>query len=197
MSSFVFSDYDRTITVYGFLPDTGEYIGKSDCYIPAGTGLPAYCTHKPAPVAPDGMAVVFDVERDDWAIVEDHRGKTAYDIHTREPHLITEPGALPAHLTLLQPQSEFDRWQGSAWEKDIEAEAHFNQRCIEAKKQQLINEAGQHIDILTDKINLGLSSSPDADRVLLDAWRTYRVKIASVDSSLATSEIVWPLKPQE
>ncbi|MGL4857856.1 tail fiber assembly protein [Plesiomonas sp.] len=197
MSKFVFSDDDRTIVVYGFLADTYEYIGKSDCYIPARTGLPAYCTHKPAPVAPDGMAVVFDIERDDWAIVEDHRGKTAYDIETREPHLITTPGALPEKFTLLKPESEFDRWQGDSWEKDVMAEAHFNQRCIEAKKQQLINEASQHIDILTDKINLGLSSSPDADRALLDAWRTYRVKIASVESSLATSEIVWPLKPQE
>ncbi|KAB7715491.1 tail fiber assembly protein [Plesiomonas shigelloides] len=197
MDKFTFSNDNRTITVYGYLADTREYIGKSDCYIPAGTGLPAYCTHKPAPVAPDGMAVVFDVERDDWDIVEDHRGKTAYDTNTREPHLITEPGALPAHLTLLQPQSEFDRWQGGVWEKDVEAEAHFNQQCIEAKKRQLIYEASQCIDVLIDKINLGHSTSPEQDKKRLESWQAYRVQLFDISSAQLIDDVVWPELPPQ
>lgn len=195
MNSFVFSESNRTITVYGYLSDTGEYIGKSDCYIPAGTGLPAYCTHIAPPVAPKGKVVIFNSVSGCWNVVDDHRGKVAYDTKTRQPQTITTLGVLPETLTLLEPQSEFDFWTGKQWKKDNGAErAHLQEKAI-TQKSQLISEASQRIDILTDKINLGMVANESSVRIEIEQWRKYRALLDEVDPALAP-EIEWPVKPE-
>ncbi|MGL5344862.1 MAG: tail fiber assembly protein [Plesiomonas sp.] len=196
MNEFSFSDKDRTIPVYGYLADTGEYIGKSDCYIPANTGLPLYCTHIAAPLAPEGMAVVFDKPHGDWSIVEDHRGKMAYSTSTREPQLITVPGALAEGLTLKQPRSEFDHWVVDVddWVKDENAEATFIQNQAAEQKARLFAEASQRIDVLTDKVNLGIAEDEKSLRAEIEAWRIYRAKLDDIDSVQAPG-IEWPTRP--
>lgn len=42
--AFEMTGENRTIILYNLRSDTNEFIGKSDGFIPANTGLPAYST---------------------------------------------------------------------------------------------------------------------------------------------------------
>ncbi|MGL4925612.1 MAG: tail fiber assembly protein [Plesiomonas shigelloides] len=193
-NTFNFSDVDRTITVYGYLADTGEYIGKSDCFIPATTGLPAYCTHISPPVAEPGKTVIFNDQRGEWEQVDNHRGQTVYSVITRQPQTVTELGALPADVTLLVPSSDFDCWSGQAWVKDDVAERDYQrQQGMMIKRQKMI-DATQRIDVLTDKVNLGMSTNPEETRALIDAWRLYRAQLDETDP--ASVQEIWPSAPE-
>lgn len=181
MNSFSFSDKDQTITVYGYIENTGQYIGKSDCYIPAHTGLPAGCTDIAPPLAPNGMAVVFNQKNNQWETTEDHRGKTVFDKETRQEYVISDLGPIPDSMTEKTPGSNFDRWNGRGWEKDTEAEAAFSQKQMIENKVNLIAEATQRIDILTDKVNLNIVGDVDLVREQITAWRKYRALVDDID----------------
>lgn len=198
MNTFAFPDKDTTIVVYGFLADTGEYIGKSDCFIPAHTGLPAYCTHIAPPLAQEGKTVIFDSSLGDWKLASDYRGKTAYDTETREPTFINSLGELPKSLTLQEPSSEFDRWNGSEWVKDESAEKQHLQQSAELEKRQRTLSASERIEILTDKINLGMAENEEVTRANILAWRKYRAQLDDVNTALAgEASFSWPKEPVE
>ncbi|MGL9774501.1 MAG: hypothetical protein ACR5LG_12760 [Sodalis sp. (in: enterobacteria)] len=38
------SDIAKTITVFNYIADTKEFIGKGNAWLSPGIGLPAYCT---------------------------------------------------------------------------------------------------------------------------------------------------------
>ncbi|MCV5649006.1 tail fiber assembly protein, partial [Escherichia coli] len=66
--------------VFNLLDGTNEFIGESDAYIPPYTGLPANTTDIAPPDVEAGFVAVFNSENKSWNIVEDHRGKTVYDV---------------------------------------------------------------------------------------------------------------------
>ncbi|MBE8614957.1 phage tail protein, partial [Morganella morganii] len=69
--------------------------------------------------------------------VEDHRGKTGYDKTTKEKILINTVGALSDNLTLLAPQTPFDKWNGKKWVTD-KTEQHAHEVAVaESQKQSL------------------------------------------------------------
>ncbi|KAB7715700.1 tail fiber assembly protein [Plesiomonas shigelloides] len=192
-TTFLFSTENRTIAVYGYMADTKEYIGKSDCYIPAGTGLPAYCTHIAPPVAGEGQAVIFNEQENSWQLVDDHRGNIAYNTETRRSETITYPGSLPDNLTLLPPNTEFDIWSGTAWVTDENAQREHQFQQWKAQKQQRLAIATQRIEVLTDSVNLRLTKDPETTRTVIEKWRTYRVQL---DQMTFQSED-WPTPPEE
>lgn len=57
-------------------------------------------------------------------------------------------------------------------------------------KGSLIDEATRKIDILTDRIELGLDRSDE-----LKAWKLYRINLDDVDTHLAP-DIEWPVSPE-
>ena len=69
MAAFKFSNKDQTLTVYNLSSDTCELIGVGDCFVPANTGLPAYCTNIKPSKEKAGFAVVFDVDNGTWQYV--------------------------------------------------------------------------------------------------------------------------------
>ncbi|AKP32168.1 tail fiber assembly protein [Yersinia aleksiciae] len=121
--TFAFSDENRIITMYNYSPVTGEFIGQSDAFIPAKTGLPAHCTVIAPPQISAGHAVVFT--DDNWQLVADHRQQQVYDTTTCQPVTVEMLGPLADNLTALAPATSFDQWDGSAWCVDNDKIAAF------------------------------------------------------------------------
>lgn len=172
---------------------TREYTGKSMDEVPLGFSLKADAyPDKPELPAP-GFAIVRSEDGKRWLHVEDHRGKTAYDKITKEKVLINNIGALPDNLTLLEPQTPFDKWNGKKWVTD-KAEQHTHEVAVaESQKQSLLAEAEQEIAMLERKIRLNMAT--DEDKFNLTEWEVYSVTVADTDTSLAP-DIDWPQRPR-
>nr|WP_272656316.1 MULTISPECIES: tail fiber assembly protein [unclassified Providencia] len=82
-----------------------------------------------------------------------------------------------------------------------EVDAHLNppiskeQLIAEAElqKQLLLVEASNAIAPLQDAVDLGMAT--DEEKAKLTAWKTYRVSLNRVDTSLVP-DIDWPEKPE-
>uniref|UniRef100_UPI003F84F41D tail fiber assembly protein n=1 Tax=Escherichia coli TaxID=562 RepID=UPI003F84F41D len=177
------------ITIYNLLAGTNEFIGEGDAYIPPHTGLPANSTDIAPPDIPAGFVAVFNSDDASWHLVEDHRGKTVYDVASGDALFISEPGPLPENVTWLSPAGEYQKWDGVSWVKDEEAEKLFRIREAEEKKARLIQEATDNIAILQDAVNLEIATNEENSQ--LDSWRKYRVLVSRIDTSTAP-DIVWP-----
>ncbi|EFC5271181.1 tail fiber assembly protein [Escherichia coli] len=186
---FRMSEQPRTITIYNLLAGTNEFIGEGDAYIPPHTGLPANSTDIAPPDIPAGFVAVFNSDDASWHLVEDHRGKTVYDVASGDALFISELGPLPDNVTWLSPAGEYQRWDGVSWVKDEEAEKLFRIREAEEKKARLIQEATDNIAILQDAVNLEIATNEENSQ--LDSWRKYRVLVSRIDTSTAP-DIVWP-----
>lgn len=187
--AFRMSEQSRTVKIYNLLAGTNEFIGEGDAYIPPHTGLPANSTDIAPPEIPPGFVAVFNSENESWNIVEDHRGKTVYDVASGDALFISELGPLPENVTWLSPAGEYQKWDGVSWVKDEEAEKLFRIREAEEKKARLIQEATDNIAILQDAVNLEIATNEENSQ--LDSWRKYRVLVSRIDTSTAP-DIVWP-----
>ena len=186
--AFRMSEQSRTVKIYNLLAGTNEFIGEGDAYIPPHTGLPANSTDIAPPEIPAGFVAVFNSENESWIIVEDHRGKTVYDVASGDALFISELGPLPENVTWLSPAGEYQKWDGVSWVKDEEAEKLFRIREAEEKKARLIQEATDNIAILQDAVNLEIATTEENSQ--LDSWRKYRVLVSRIDTSTAP-DIVW------
>lgn len=190
--AFVMSDKAQIVTVYNYHYETKEFTGATDEYIAPYTGIPGSSTLI-APLPPkDGYAVVFNEDAQQWEYTEDYRGTEAYDTQTGYSHPVITLGPLPEGFTSLAPTSQFDRWDGSRWVKDEEAEKRHRLEEAEQKKRYLLNEASTKIQILQDSIELGLATETTEAELL--AWRKYRVRLSQLDIS-TVPEIDWPASP--
>ena len=66
------------------------------------------------PDIPAGFVAVFNSDEASWHLVEDHRGKTVYDVASGDELFISELGPLPENVTRLSPEGEFQKWNGTA-----------------------------------------------------------------------------------
>ncbi|MFU9135722.1 tail fiber assembly protein [Erwinia tasmaniensis] len=184
------SDKDRVITIYNLRADTSEFIGASDAYIPAHTGLPALCTDLVPPDIPENMAAVFDGKV--WSLIEDHRGKTVYDVTTGASLFIEQLGALPVNTVSVVATGEFVKWNGKTWVQDPDAVKADAVRAATDQKNEQIREATLLINTLNDAAELGMSSEEEATKLL--EWKKYRVLLTRIDPTEAP-EINWPPVP--
>ena len=127
--TFRMSEHSRTIKIYNLLTGTNEFIGEGDAYIPPHTGLPANSTDIAPPDIPAGFVAVFNSDEASWHLVEDHRGKTVYDVASGDALFISELGPLPENVTWLSPAGEFQKWNGTSWIKDTEEETSLLEAC--------------------------------------------------------------------
>ena len=190
--AFRMSEQARTIKIYNLLAGTNEFIGEGDAYIPPHTGLPANSTDIAPPDIPAGFVAVFNSDEASWHLVEDHRGKTVYDVASGDALFISELGLLPENVTWLSPEGEFQKWNGTAWVKDTEAEKLFRIREAEETKNNLMQVASEHIAPLQDAVDLEIATEEETS--LLEAWKKYRVLLNRVDTSTA-QDIEWPANP--
>lgn len=144
------------------------------------------------PDIPAGFVAVFNSDEASWHLVEDHRGKTVYDVASGDALFISELGPLPENVTWLSPEGEFQKWNGTAWVKDTEAEKLFRIREAEETKNNLMQVASEHIAPLQDAADLEIATEEEIS--LLEAWKKYRVLLNRVDTSTA-QDIEWPALP--
>lgn len=187
--TFRMSEQSRTVKIYNLLAGTNEFIGEGDAYIPPHTGLPANSTDIAPPDIPAGFVAVFNSEEESWHLVEDHRGKTVYEVASGDTLFISELGPLPENVTWLSPEGEYQKWEDASWVKDEEAEKLFQIREAEETKNGLMQVASANIAPLQDAVELEIAT--EEETLLLAAWKKYRVLLNRVD----TSKPEWPPLP--
>ncbi|MFL7853532.1 tail fiber assembly protein [Providencia rettgeri] len=180
--------------VYICDPVTREYVRASLDNVPFGGSVvaDAYLDAPQLPTKLD-IAIIRSDDEKSWMHITDHRGKTAYSTETRQSIEIDFIGDLPNTLTFLEPKTEFDKWNGKKWVTDTEAQKAALVAQAEQEKTQRLEEANTTITYLQDAIEVGLDD--DDYQAKLTAWKTYRVLLNRVDTSLAP-DIDWPEKPE-
>ena len=94
--------------------------------------IPAGCVETAPPQAGKNQTAQWQEESQTWRIIPDYRGQTAYRTDTWQhdgiaADTVTEPGALPAGLTIEPPPSSLHTWDGKAWVLDAETAAALKQ----------------------------------------------------------------------
>ncbi|EMA4781369.1 tail fiber assembly protein [Providencia rettgeri] len=172
---------------------TREYTRASLDNVPFGGSVVADAyLDKPELPTKANIAIIRSEDEKTWLHVADYRGTTAYETETRQPIEIDFIGELPANLTLLEPKTAFDKWNGKKWVTDVEAQKASLVALAEQEKEQRLEEANATITYLQDAIEVGLDD--DDYQAKLTAWKTYRVLLNRVDTSTAPN-IDWPEKP--
>ncbi|MEQ4700726.1 tail fiber assembly protein [Providencia rettgeri] len=180
--------------VYLCDPITREYVRASLDNVPFGGSIVADAyLDKPDLPTKENVAILRSEDEKSWIHVADYRGKIAYSTETRQQIEIDFIGDLPLTLTLLEPKTEFDKWNGKKWVTDTEAQKAVLVAQAEQEKAQRLEEANATITYLQDAIEVGLDD--DDYQAKLTAWKTYRVLLNRVDTSLAP-DIDWPEKPE-
>ncbi|EPB0561144.1 tail fiber assembly protein [Escherichia coli] len=190
--TFKMTDENRTITVYNLRADTHEFIGKGDALIPAHTGLPANCTTTEPPETKAGFIPVFNMEKQQWIVMEDHRGEVVFDTQTGNARFISELGAYPAGTTTIPKDSAWQKWDGSKWVSDPDAERVALVSEAETTKTSLMKQASEVISTLQDAVDFDMAT--DKEQTLLVAWKKYRVLLSRVNPDDA-GNIIWPEVP--
>jgi len=181
------------VTVFNYDGETREYLASTIEYLAVGVGIPANsCTDAPVD-AKDGFAVCRSANLDGWEYVADHRGEVVYDTETGDSVEITEPGDYPASVTTIQPLTPYDRWNGSEWVTDENAQKSGQMLEAEKQKSSLLAEAQSTISLWQTELQLGIISNDD--KVSLIAWMKYIQALNAVDISTAP-DIEWPVKPE-
>ncbi|EMK3755711.1 tail fiber assembly protein [Providencia rettgeri] len=172
---------------------TREYIGATMEHVTMGGSLPANA-YLDAPELPEKkyIAILRSADEKSWLYVTDHRGKTAYSTENRQPIEVGFIGDLPDTLTLLEPKTEFDKWNGKKWITDTEAQKLALIADADNEKSQRLNEANNTITYLQEAVDVGLATETEA--AALQEWKKYRVLLNRVDTSIAPN-IDWPEKP--
>lgn len=181
------------MTVYNYDGETREYLASSVEFLAVGVGIPANsCTDAPVEEK-EGFAVCRAASLDGWEYVADHRGETVYDTQTGQPVEITSPGEYADNVTTIAPSTPYDRWNGSAWVTDKDAQKSGQVMEAKQKKAALLAEAQSTISLWQTELQLGIIS--DDNKASLIAWMKYIQALNAADTSTAP-DIEWPVKPE-
>jgi len=170
-------DIEAGITVHAYDPVTKEYAGIALAFISWGDlaegiikyPMPANTTPL-EPTPGERQVAVYDYEGEKWDYVADWRGVTYWVGFV--PTTITERGVEPpSNAVLIEPPYIANS----------------------AKRRDLLNAANEKVSILLDAKTLGMIT--DAERVLLDAWKAYRVQLNRMDD-LNNESPAWPTIPE-
>ncbi|MBC4281372.1 tail fiber assembly protein [Klebsiella pneumoniae] len=178
-----------TVQVFHFDMTSREFIGTEDVYIHFGVGLPAFSCLEEPPVQSEYQVAVRSEDNSSWSVTDDYRGITVYDIQTLASHVITEPGPIPDTVTTSAPSTPYDKWDGSAWVTDADAQHTAAVADADKTKSDRMAIATAEIAVLQDAVNLNLATEFELKK--LTALQTYRVLLNRVDTS-AAPDIKWP-----
>ncbi|HIE5389335.1 TPA: tail fiber assembly protein [Enterobacter cancerogenus] len=181
------------ITVYNYDGKTLEFLSTSAECLAVGVGIPANsCIDAPL-VEKAGFAICRVASLDGWGYVIDHRGETVYDTETGLPVEITGLGDYPDNVTTIKPLTPYDRWNGSEWVTDEDAQKSAQVLEAEQQKSALLAAAQSTISLWQTELQLGIIS--DDDKASLITWMKYIQALNAVDASTAP-DIEWPVKPE-
>ncbi|HEG1687070.1 TPA: tail fiber assembly protein [Enterobacter cloacae] len=181
------------VTVYNYDGETREYLSSSVEYLPEGVGIPANSCMDAPGESKEGFAICRTADFTTWEYVADHRGETVYSTETGESVIVSLPGDYPEGTTTLAPATTYDKWDGSEWVTDTEAQHAADVEAAEQQKAALLLEAQATISLWQTELQLGIIS--DEDKASLIAWMNYIKAVQAVDTSKAP-DITWPEKPE-
>lgn len=176
--------------VFHFDMTSREFIGAEEVYIHVGVGLPAFSCLEEPPVQSENQVAVRSEDNSFWSVTNDYRGITVYDIHTLASHAITEAGPIPDSVTTSAPSTPYDKWDGSAWVTDADAQHAADVAVADLQKKAAIAQMTADISILQDAVSLNMAT--DEEKARLVRLQANRVMFNRVDTSLAPN-IVWPV----
>lgn len=179
------------ITVYGFSAQTGEFTGSSEEFLAIGVGLPAGSTDIAPGAVAEGCVAIFTGSS--WEQQEDHRGETAYSTADLSASTVDYIGPLKNGFVATAPATPYDRWNGSAWITDAEAQQVAAVQDAQALRQQHIDTAMSSISIIQLKLQAGRTLN-DEEKNRLDQVLDYIDAINAIDLSSAPN-ITWPTQP--
>lgn len=181
------------VTVYNYDGVTREYLTTSVEFLPVGVGIPANACTTPPGEGEAGFAILRTSGLDGWELVPDHRGETVYETATGQPVKITIPGDYTGGVTTIAPSTPYDKWNGSEWVTDEDAQKSGQVQEAQQQKSSLLAEAQSTISLWQTELQLGIIS--DDDKASLIAWMKYIQALNAVDTS-AAPDIDWPVKPE-
>jgi len=181
------------ITVFNYDGETYEYLSSSVEYLPVGVGIPANsCTDAPGK-SKKGYAICRTADFSAWEYIAEHRGETVYSTETGDAMMISVPGDYPKGTTTQAPSTPYDKWNGSKWVTDAEAQRSADVEAADQQKAALLSEAQTTIGLWQTELQLGVIS--DEDKASLIDWMKYIKAVQAVDTSKAP-DITWPDKPE-
>nr|WP_252355547.1 tail fiber assembly protein [Escherichia coli] len=98
-------------------------------------------------------------------------------------------GAIRDGFTAIKPLTSFDKWDGSKWVTDTEAQQAARIAEVTNQKTMLMAEATTMIAPLQDAKDGGYIDEEDIP--VLTAWQKYRYALTKVDAA----KPVWPERP--
>ncbi|HDL8497144.1 TPA: tail fiber assembly protein [Yersinia enterocolitica] len=180
------------ITVFNYDGDTREYLSTSVEYLAVGVGIPANsCIDAPGENRV-GMAICRTENFANWEYVVDYRGETVYNTKTGEAVIVTALGYYPDNTTELKPATPYDKWSGSEWVTDMNAQHAAEVKEAERQKAALLAEAHAEISLWQTELQLGTINAED--KASLIEWLAYIKLIQAIKTSIAP-EVNWPEKP--
>lgn len=98
-------------------------VADADPMQPGNWLIPAGCVEVAPPETGKNQVAQWQAGSQTWRIIPDYRGQTAYRTDTWQhdgiaADTVTEPGELPAGLTIEPPPSSLHTWDGKAWVLD-------------------------------------------------------------------------------
>lgn len=178
-----------TVQVFHFDMTSREFLGTEEVYIHVGVGLPAFSCLEEPPVQSEYQVAVRSEDNSSWSVTDDYRGIIVYDIQTLASHVITEPGPIPDTVTTSPPSTPYDKWDGSAWVTDADAQHASDVAAADKQKSELMAKVSEEISVLSDAVNLDMATMTEKSQLV--ELQTYRVLLRRIDTSNAP-DIEWP-----
>ncbi|QHP58526.1 tail fiber assembly protein [Pectobacterium carotovorum] len=179
------------ITVYQVNQATREYQQANYEYLMRGVGVSAGSYVDEPEMPEDGNALCRSADGKNWEHIPDYRGQRVYSTETRLAHYVNQLGELPSNVTLLEPTTEFDVWNGKKWVTDVAAQKVAVAKLAQQQLASRKTAAAARINELTYAVNLDIAT--DAEKAALIEWQRYAVLLSRVDVNAAAIE--WPEQP--
>lgn len=170
---------------------TGEYTGWSDEHIHIGVSMPGRSTAIDPGDEVNGEVSVF--KNGGWVREADHRGEVVYSTADGMASTVDYIGDIKDGFTTDAPATPYDKWSGSEWVTDAEAQHAADVEAAEQQKAHLLKAANSKISLWQTELQLGIIS--DDDKASLIAWIGYIKAVTATDTS-TTPDIEWPVQPK-
>jgi len=181
------------ITIYNFDGSTREFLSSSIIYLSVGVGIPANsCIDVPL-LNKTGYAIFRSSDYSKWEYIEDHRSETIFNTETGQGIFVSDLGNYPNDTTTIAPKTPYDKWDGSQWITDVNAQRVENIAIADKQKSHRLQEAQATISLWQSELQLGIIS--DEDKASLIAWLAYIKALKAVDVRTLPT-INWPDLPK-
>ncbi|MDA8500808.1 tail fiber assembly protein [Citrobacter sp. Igbk 17] len=130
-----------------------------------------------------------------WEQQPDNRGVTVYSTADRATTVVNYIGEIRSGFTTVAPSTQYDKWDGSKWVADTDAQRKA--AIADAEKQRSNLLASTDKVILDWRTELMLGEISDVNRAKLSAWMAYKNKVKVVDVTTDPENVKWPAPPEE